>query len=405
MAKVLIVAPKFPYPPNDGVRLRLYNFIRVLSLKNEIILFALVESDEETKMVSYMKQYCCEIRTFARPEIQSWWKLKMRSISNILFEEKPFRVLCYYSSEMSKEINEAVKSYKIEIVYFYYAWMAIYIDNIESQKVCTILDSVDAFSSLYYQSFLKTKNTFKKIRFYFDWKKMVEFEREVFPKFGHLLIISPVDKSALESINPELNIHVVPNGVDLSYFHREKALSQNSNNLVFTGTMSYTPNIDAVSIFAKENFPLIRQVIPDAKFFIVGKNPSQEVMNLAFNDKIIVTGEVDDVRPYLDKASVFVCPIRFGAGLKNKVLEAMAMGLPVVCSKVALEGINAVVGQDVLVANTPDEFAKKTIDILLNKELKIMLSKNARMFVEKNHDWEKLSYKIQDIYNRCSSSS
>jgi hypothetical protein len=194
-------------------------------------------------------------------------------------------------------------------------------------------------------------------------------------------------------------ISVIPNGVDLEYFQSSRRAGPGyiPNRLVFTGNMSYRPNVDAVQHFAAEVLPRIRREIPDVQLCIVGMDPSAAVRRLADGDRVVVTGRVDDVRPYFDSAAVAIAPLRVARGLQNKVLEAMAMRVPVVASPAAFAGISAVAGRDLVVASQPEEFSNAVVTLLRDPAARERFAAAGRSCVETNHNWSQLLERLEDL--------
>jgi sugar transferase (PEP-CTERM/EpsH1 system associated) len=194
-------------------------------------------------------------------------------------------------------------------------------------------------------------------------------------------------------------IRVIPNGVDLEYFEptRPSGRGYVPNRIVFTGNMSYRPNVDAVRHLVTAVLPRIRRDIPDAQLCIVGMDPTPAVRRLADEDRVVVTGRVDDVRPYFDSAAVAVAPLRVARGLQNKVLEAMAMRVPVVASPAAFEGISAVAGRDLLVARGPTAFSRAVVTLLRDPAARERYAAAGRRCVETNHNWSRLLQRLEDL--------
>jgi len=192
---------------------------------------------------------------------------------------------------------------------------------------------------------------------------------------------------------------VIPNGVDLEYFQPGSSSGRGyiPNRIIFTGNMSYRPNVEAVRHFAAMIFPRVLREIPDAQFHIVGMDPTPAVRGLADGNRIIVTGRVDDIRPYFDSAAVAIAPLRVARGLQNKVLEAMAMRVPVVSSPAAFAGINAVAGQDLLVAGRPGEFSRAIVTLLRDPAARERVAAAGRTCVETNHNWSQLLERLEDL--------
>jgi glycosyltransferase involved in cell wall biosynthesis len=210
------------------------------------------------------------------------------------------------------------------------------------------------------------------------------------------VLATPAEEALLKSFAPWANTAVVPNGVDLDYF------APNGRNvaeptLIFTGAMDYLPNIDAVRYFCDEIYPRVRREVPQTRFLIVGLNPHPSVLQLATLSGVIVTGAVPDVRPFYAQASVCVAPLRMARGVQNKVLQAMAMGLPVVATPCAASGIRAQADRDLLIEEDPVVFAARVVDLLRKAGERAALGQRARAFVEAHHSWESPLSKLDEL--------
>jgi len=194
-------------------------------------------------------------------------------------------------------------------------------------------------------------------------------------------------------------IHVIPNGVDLEYFQPGRGAHGNyaPHRLVFTGNMSYRPNVDAVRHLVTAVLPCVRREIPEVELYIVGMDPVPAVRRLADGSRVVVTGRVDDVRPYFDAAALAVAPLRVTRRLQNKVLEAMAMRVPVVASPAAHQGVSAEAGRDLLVAGDPDAFSQAVVTLLQDRGVRERCAAAGRSCVEQNHNWDTLLRKLEQL--------
>jgi glycosyltransferase involved in cell wall biosynthesis len=223
------------------------------------------------------------------------------------------------------------------------------------------------------------------------------FEAEEFAHFGRVVVVSELDREALEDLNPDLRISVVPNGVDSEFFSQDGTMP-NPSRIVFTGDMGYPPNIVAASFLARKVLPRVRAVRPDAHLVIVGRNPHPDVMSLSALDGVQVTGEVDDIRPWLRSARVYACPMLSGTGIKNKLLEAMACGLACVVTPLALQGFEVTAGEHVLVGETEDELSECVTTILDDDSVARKLGAAAREYVRTRHSWSAVARSYESIY-------
>ena len=222
------------------------------------------------------------------------------------------------------------------------------------------------------------------------------FERFMFAPFDRTVVISDADRALLLDLNPRLKIQVIPNGIELERF-RPREVERDPATLLFVGNYDYPPNQDAARLLAERVLPRVRQALPAARLQLVGANPPAPLRDLA-NDHIEVTGTVPDVAPYLARATVFVCPLRIGAGLKNKVLEALAMGIPVVATPLSLDGIAARDGESALVAEV-DDIAAMTVELLGDPARRGRLSRGGRALIEAHYSWAKTAASYAALYD------
>jgi sugar transferase (PEP-CTERM/EpsH1 system associated) len=257
-------------------------------------------------------------------------------------------------------------------------------------------------------------------------KRLSEYEKKVAESFDHSIFVTDSEVKIFKNKNPHIkNITAIPNGVDLDYFsptfsqeqatrnqppetstghpetgNQNPATSNQQPVIVFTGAMDYYANIDGVVWFTKEVLPLIKKEIPDAQFYIIGSNPTKEVIKLSGNNGVTVTGYVPDTREYLNKATVVVVPLRIARGIQNKILEAMAMGIPVVATPQAFEGIEAKPDRDLILGENAEKIAKGVLKLIREASLRKSLGNNARNVIENNYCWTKNLEKLNSILTR-----
>jgi len=198
------------------------------------------------------------------------------------------------------------------------------------------------------------------------------------------------------SVNSDIPLSVVPMGVDLDYY--QPSNEEYGPNLLFTGTIRYFPNKDAILYFYNQIFPLIKDAVPNVKFYIVGNLPPKKIRRLMSNEDVVVTGRVEDIRPYFARSAVFVCPLRSGSGMQTKILEAMAMGVPVVTTSMAFEALDATAGKDIIIADDAKTFAEKVIMLLKDKELRQNVANSARALVERKYGWSSITKRMDIVY-------
>jgi len=252
-----------------------------------------------------------------------------------------------------------------------------------------------------------------------EGQRLADYEKKVAEVFDHSIFVTDSEVKIFKNKNPHIkNITAISNGVDLDYFspnylQQESTIGQRQSTIdhrpttidyrptiVFTGAMNYFANVDGVVWFTKEILPLIRKEIPEIRFYIVGSNPTKEVLSLALNSSVTVTGYVPDTREYLNKATVVVVPLRIARGIQNKILEAMAMGIAVVATPQAFEGIEAKPGRDLVLGENAEEIAEGVIGLIKEGSLRKSIGDNARRIVEKNYCWAKNLEKLNSILMR-----
>jgi len=376
--KILFLSHKIPYPPNKGDRIPTFHRIKHLSRKHDISLAFPCFSDEELGKRGRLEKYCSSIDTaLIRP-----FRARLKSLPR-LFTATPLTLPCFYSKTLHKKIKARLKKESFDLIYVYSSSMAQYVSDVRGIKKVVDLADSDSHKWLQYAKHLRPPMS---IIYYREWLTLKKYERFLAANFDHTISISENEKKLFETYIPDLKMSVVPNGVDLEYFGSGES-SVVTNGVVFVGAMDYFANVDAVLYFCREILPLIRRQIPDIKFYIVGSGPVTAVKKLGRDKNIIVTGPVKDVRPYLKKAGVFVAPLRIARGIQNKILEAMASGIPVVTTPCGNEGINAADGRSIFVADTPLKFAQSVTALFNDEKLRKNSTFNAKKFVADSHEW------------------
>ena len=385
--KILFVAPRMPFPPLKGDRVRPYNFVKELSGRHSIDLCTFCEGEEDMSGISEMRKYCRNVETVQLSRFSSYINTA-RGLINF----RPLQVNYYYSGEMAKKIRAMSTSNNYDVVHFVLNRMTPYRRFCNGEKV--VLDHIDALSLNMIRRAKNEHSILKKAVFNYEAFNLSGYEKRIRGTYDASIVSSKIDKDALG----DDTIEVIPNGVDTGYFRpvsRDKDI-----DFIFTGNMNYFPNVNAALYFAEEILPKILRTRPDASFYIVGIDPSKEVRALHDGKNIIVTGFVDDIREYMNRSRVFVAPLRSGSGIQNKILEAFACGVPVVSSTCGNAGISAKDGEHLLIADDPMRFVSALIELLDNKEKRDSLSEKARCLAEKEFSWSKSTRLLEGVYNR-----
>lgn len=398
-----------PYVPNR-IRVRSYSWIRYLSsMGHHITLFTVCSNQEDSRSLEDLRPYCESINKVDMP---GW-----RSLVNCVValpSRQPLQAVFSWNASLAEKLfisaSQDNGSGEIDLVHVEHLRGARYgIDLINrfgdsKTKLPVVWDSVDSISLLFRQAMLQSRSPLSRGITRFELGRTEDYEASLLEQFDSVLVTSRHDKQALldlatdKSIGEQIN--VLPNGVDLEYFKPDPEIEREYKMVVLSGKMSYHANVTMVVDFMEKIMPLVWKQQPDVKVWIVGKDPPGKLIAYGENENVNVTGTVDDIRPYLRKASISASPIPYGAGIQNKVLEAMACATPVVASPQAVSALGIEVDRDVMVANTPGEFAKKMCLLLDNSELRAKIGYAGRIYVEKNHDWLKITARLEDIYSQ-----
>ena len=404
--KILWISHILPYPPKGGVMQRSYNLIKEVAKENEVYLFAfnqkawLPTKEDIIKAKKEFERFCKKVEVFELPSDKSkfaWYKLVIKSF----FSKDGYTINWTKSKIMAKKIKEFLATNHIDLIHCDTIGLAEYVKDIK--EIPKVLNHHNIESHMMLRRAKKEKNLFKKIYFYVEGLKLKKYENRICPKFDINLVVSELDKERLLNIALNSKIAVIPNGVNINYF---KPLNSKikRHNIVFAGRMNAYPNEDAVIWFLKEIWPLLKKEVPDATFTIAGRNPTPRIKKFAKNDpSILVTGYVDDIRPFIAQAEVYICPIRDGGGTKLKILDAMAMGKIIVTTTIGAEGLGVIHERHVLIANDPKIFASQVLLVFNNPDLRKYLSQNARQLVKKEYSWEIIGKKLNSLYQKMCS--
>ena len=243
----------------------------------------------------------------------------------------------------------------------------------------------------------KVRSPLRKWFYRHECRKMHRNEIDDLSSYDVIFSTSESDRQTFQKDIPDVPNYVIPNGVDTSYFRPSPSYRTNPNAMVFTGMMGYVPNNDGMLYFLDEIFPRVQMQIPDAKIYIVGSHPSEELKQRT-TDNIIITGFVDDVRPFVWRSNLFVVPLRMGSGTRLKVVEALAMKKPVVSTSVGCEGIDVEHGKSVLMADDPEAFAENVVRLMQDEELREELTHHGYALVRNKYDWTVIGDKMLEVY-------
>ena len=405
--KVLLISPYIPYPPITGGKVRVYNFLKKLSKKHEIVLICLLKNTDEFKDVKILEKQGFKIYPVLRRKAWSAQNL----VRTLLTKYSFLTVVNNFSSETENLILEVIKKEKPDLIHLETFYMAQSLLAVRDKiKIPILLAKVDVEAQVYFRNAQQKKNPLLKLVGYIDARKMLNYEVQVCQYFDKVTFASEIDRILLTSYLKKRKISVatdlIPNGVDTKHYVPTKTKKYSKPTVVFLGNFRYFANTDAAFFFVKNIWPLVTSQI-DAQLYIVGPLLPKGIQRLLSNDvaklnseNITVTGfvEEDIKKEILTKSWLSVAPIRIGSGTKLKILESMAIGTPVVATPVGIEGIEAINNNSVLVGDTPQQVANMVVKLLKDKPLREKVSKNARKLVENVYEWEVIGNKLDGIY-------
>ncbi len=382
--KLLFIAPRFPYPLDKGDKLTVFNYLKYFSQRHSVTLITFIESENELDYLPEIQPYCDEVKTVRLNTLAS----NMKCAFN-LFSRAPLQVSYYASREMRRCVMRTLQEGKFDMVYAHTLRMEPYLRLVENVPRVLAMQISMSLNYRRLRDFAKN-GLLKKLLHSYEYAKVRRYEPKVAAMYDKCLLISQTDKAEIERAAGLLeNVFINPHGVDYQYFTASPEVPKVPNRIAFTGNMNYAPNVDAVCYFCEKIFPLVKSQIENATFYIVGKNPAKRLRKLTQIDGVTVTGGVPDIRPYLDMAEISIDPLRIGAGLQNKVLEGMSMGLPMVITSIANEGIRATHEKNIIIADTEPDFATQIVKLLNEPYLRHQIGSSARQFIEEEFSWEK----------------
>jgi len=386
-----------PYPPDTGVRIRDYNLIRQVAQRHSVTLISLLYSRDEIASLENLRRYCAEVDyVFMRP--RSFGENASQFLLHLTSGRPPATYPFYYP-EVTQKIRSVSKRNKPDIVQIEHSFLAPYITAIP-QNACRTVLSLHNIGSRQYGSMRRMKTGFvNKCVWWLKWLSMLGWETAWAGRFDQVISVSAADRDLLLKSNPNLRVAVVPNGCDTRAL-QPLPESAAGNKLLYIGTFGYPPNVDAVLHFTDCILPLIRQQIRDVRLVVVGHRPPEAIRRLAERGEIILAPPTADVLPYYREARICVVPLRAGGGTRIKILEAMALGRPVVSTRAGCEGLDVKSDEQLMIADTPAEFAQNVVQLLSDSWTRGRLVAMARSFVESRHDWSAIGSGVLHLYEQ-----
>lgn len=385
MANILFLVHRLPYPPNKGDKVRSFHLLKHLATKHRVFLGTFVDDPDDMQHVETVRTYCSDLHAaHLDPRLA-----KLRSLNGLLADD-PLTLRYYRDARLHDWVDHTCRSHKIDAAVIFSSAMAQYVESIP--RMPTIIDFVDVDSAKWTQYAANHRWPMSWL-YRREGQKLLAYEREIATRSTRSFFVTQAEVDLFTRQAPECAVRVEPvcNGVDADYFSpdetRASPYAGGEIPVVFTGAMDYMPNIDAVRWFVADMLPTLRQHWQQLRFYIVGRNPTPEVLALA-GESVTVTGTVPDVRPYLQHAVVVVASLRIARGIQNKILEAMAMARPVVASSECAAAVDAVSGQELLTATTSTDFIAEISALIKDPEGCTTIGHAARQRVITRYSWE-----------------
>lgn len=353
---LLFLCHRIPFPPDKGEKIRAFRILEHLRQTYRVTMGCFIDDAADKAHIGALEAYCHELRCIDLPRETA----KIRALKGLL-TGSPLTVASFANAAMGRWVSEILSRQRFDAVFVYSSAMAQYVMDRDLGGAPLVMDFVDVDSDKWRQYATEAKGPMRWV-YAREAKKLLTYDRRVAARADASIFVSDAEAALWRTLAPDAagRTHGVANGIDCRYFSPRHVwtnpLVGPGPHFVFTGTMDYWPNVDAVKWFTKKVFPKLRAARPDATFTIVGSKPTSEVTALQTQDGVRVTGRVADVRPYLAHAHVAVAPMRIARGIQNKILEAMAMAKPVVTTDQGLEGIDATPDRNLLLANSEDDF-------------------------------------------------
>ncbi len=400
--RILFLTPQFPDPPHKGTTLRNYNLITGLAAQHEIDLLSFAET---TPAMSALGQLCRRVTTVSIPHRPNW-----RRALDTVVSPWPDMGLRLWSRSFQQQLAKWMHDGRYDVLQVEGLELARYILTLARPAGTREHLPLIVFDDHNAEYLLQQRMAEAEIAAHgwnagavyssVQWRKLHRFERRVCGCADRVVCVSMADAAAIRQLDPASRICVIPNGVDTIFYQREKVvpLALPPPVLVFTGTMDFRPNVDAVLWFSQEVLPLIKQQQPAVRVYIVGQRPHARLDGLRADPAITITGAVDDTRPYIAAATVYLVPLRMGGGTRLKVLEALSLQAPVVSTTLGAEGFGLKNGQELVLADEPAEFARAIVELIQDRGRAQALGAAGRAFAVQHYDWRRIVPLFEDVY-------
>jgi glycosyltransferase involved in cell wall biosynthesis len=394
--RILWLKTELLHPVDKGGKIRTYYMLKELKRDHRITYLTLDDGSADTDARERASEYCDELICVPHRTSRKFTAAFYAELALNLLSPLPYFMKKYESAGMRRAIEEQLNSNSFDAVVCDFLQPSLNVPN--KLPVATLLFQHNVEAMIWKRHYEVQSNAIKRTYLFDQWRKTRKYEGATCLRFDSVVAVSREDRQLMMEEYGVESISDVPTGVDTDYFSSTGKAGHQPHNLVFTGSMDWLPNEDAMQFFTKDVLPLIREQVPDVTLTVVGRNPYQSLIDLSKKDpSISVTGRVDDVRPYIERGAAYIVPIRIGGGTRLKIYEAMSMSKPVISTTVGAEGLPVHPDVDILFADTPQTFSDAVVRVLMNPEWGRDLGQRARQLVCENLGWAMVSSRFAEI--------
>ncbi len=385
--KILFITPTLPYPPDAGGKIVIFNTIKYLAPRHDIYLLSLLQPGQE-RFISSLNPYCRAIEVVKNEIVYKKSELFIN-----LFSAVPYTVKKFFLVEFKEKLQKLTRGSQFDLIQVEHLHMAQYIKWIEQKPVLLREHNVETTMMNRYLKY--SKNWLEKTYSLLQWMKLKKYEPQICNFFDACLFFSKKD---LNSLGSNFNkYYVVPCGIDTEYF-KPKPHMEKENKLIFVGNFNFKPTLDGLIYFLKDIMPLLKKELPKLEIQIIGSYPEKKLKFWKSERNLLFTGYVEDVRPYIWESTVEVIPLRIASGVRLKILEGMALGKSMVSTSIGCEGLDVTDSQHLFIADKPNDFVEKTVELLKNPYLRKTFAQNCIELVHQQYDWLSIINKLEKIY-------
>ena len=396
--RILWLKTELLHPVDKGGKIRTYNMLKELKRNCHITYLTLDDDTGDKTARELATEYCHEVVCVPHRRREKFTTGFYIELALNLASDLPYAIKKYESNEMRREIEKRLGQFDVLICDF----LAPAVNVPRDLNCATVLFQHNVEAMIWKRHYEVQTNAARKAYLFRQWRKMFDFEAATCPRFDCVVAVSREDKEQMERDYKVNNVYDVPTGVDTVFFRPSGNVERKPHNLVFTGSMDWLPNEDAIRYFTEQIMPRIKQSVPGVTLTAVGRDPYPGLVELSKRDpSVIVTGRVDDVRPYMEEAAVYVVPLRIGGGTRLKIYEAMAMEKPIVSTSIGAEGLPVTNGMEILLADTPESFADDVVKLLKDRTLADDVGQRAAARVRKEFGWDTVAADFAVICERA----